>query len=215
MVWLTFIAEPLRPAGYSRKIAYQRGGTKAARAPRWAAAATSYDLTVTLLGSMRVSLGVLFPALSLVIVCLAAAPANACEALPRLTPTNTFIAARNTTGSCVFTPGSCATGQIITLSVGTFGATLECCPHEFEWDFGDGATITTETNGISHIYSTSGTHQVSVRVTGCGDTSQLDGTQLLLQQPVMITAVVPLLSATTLSVLALALAGLGAMFSKT
>jgi hypothetical protein len=35
----TFRAEPLRPARYLCKIAYQRGGPKSARAPSWTARA--------------------------------------------------------------------------------------------------------------------------------------------------------------------------------
>jgi PKD domain-containing protein len=111
-----------------------------------------------------------------------------------LTPHNVFVLSANSNGSCVSPSGACLPGQTITFTVFAFPGTLDCCPHTFDWNFGDGTVVSGGGPQMTHVFATPGTYQVEVRITGC-DTLQLDGTsQLVVRQSLPLPSSVPSLS---------------------
>jgi PKD domain len=131
----------------------------------------------------------------------------------RLTRTNLFVSSASGTASCM-PPASCTAGQSVTFTIQPYGVQLDCCPHSFDWDFGDGTTTTTSALVVTHLYNTPGPYNVKVHVHGCGDEVQLDGTLLVLQQALLIGAPIPFLSDAALTLLALSLVAAGAFLVK-
>jgi len=62
------------------------------------------------------------------------------------------------------TGGATATGELWSFTATVAGTTDVVLPTRFEWDFGDGTSVTTNGPSTSHVFKALGAHQVTVTV---------------------------------------------------
>src|SRR5258708_4039787 len=94
------------------------------------------------------------------------------------------------------TTASCPAGENVTLGVQTFGMDFSCATYTFDWNFGDGTSVTTSGPTTTHHYNTSGAYDVSVRIAR-------SDSQLTLARTLVISAPIPTLSIVAIVALAL------------
>lgn len=85
------------------------------------------------------------------------------DACPPLTNYNVYITWANVSGSCSSQGAGCVAYDPIVFGFETFGVSLACSVHTFQWDFGDGTAAATAQR-VVHIYAP-GTYNVSLRIT--------------------------------------------------
>jgi hypothetical protein len=75
---------------------------------------------------------------------------------------STQVAVAPLTVSGTATPGAATVGQsvVFNVAVSPAGASI----NRYEWDFGDGTSVPTASNAINHVYGSSGTKSVTVRI---------------------------------------------------
>ncbi len=85
-------------------------------------------------------------------------PPNPCGTF---TAANLFVSYTGNQGCTA--ANACKNGETITFKVDPYLYSFTCAPHQFSWNFGDGTTG--QGQQVTHAYTTTGAHAVSVTVT--------------------------------------------------
>ena len=114
---------------------------------------------------------------------------------PHLTKSNLFLAF----GNALCTPSTCPADTSVLFTVQALGMDFSCVVYTFQWNFGDGTTLTTSSPTAAHQYNAPGSYNVTVHV------SRSDS-QVTLARTLLVSAPIPALSTDSLLLLSLSLA---------
>ena len=85
---------------------------------------------------------------------------------------NVSVSYNGPTSGCSAVGGTCAANENVAFTLTTFGYTLSCAQHSYEWDFGDSSAKSTAAAPI-HAYAAGGTYTVTLKLSRGGQTANL------------------------------------------